>query len=146
VQRVAIEMQTNKTKGSLSPSQKIKSAAHLSQRQSSTEKPIPRPRPPIRTPTPIRFLCRATLPHYSRQSPDHTFQRKILHRLILHLLSTNWTRIHRLWALCHGAMLHYKSFELRAEVRVVGVATGLDSKVSKVLWERWIENVVWVKG
>lgn len=42
--------------------------------------------------------------------------------------------------------MHHKSFELRAEVRVVGVATGLDSKVSKVLWERWIENVVWVKG
>jgi hypothetical protein len=115
----------------------------LSQHQSSVEKPIPRPLyPPIPTPAPIRLLRWTLLPHRPRQSPHNTFQCKVFHRLIFYFLPASRTRIH--WGLTEGrcAILHDLRFYLEAEGVVVWIGAGLKGKVSEMLWEGWVENIV----
>jgi hypothetical protein len=42
-------------------------------------------------------------------------------------------------------MLQYLRFEYRTESSIIRIGTGLVSEAKEVLWERWVEGVVWVK-
>jgi hypothetical protein len=118
-------------------------ATCLSQYQSCAEKPIPRPLcPPIPAPAPIRLLRWTLLPHRPRQSPHDALQCKVFHRLILDFLPASRTCIH--WGLTESrcAILRDLRVYLEAEVVVVWVGAGLNSKVSEMLGEGWVENVI----